>query len=145
MTRWARPRWVSGYVSHCSSAGPPAGVDRKFIASFTERCVWIELVRIASGARWTSTHSDALRLLVVLSGAGDVAGQRIGWMGAVQAEAGEVLSISATEELQVFLTGLPPVRVPPVDTALYDIVDGHGNVTQFEDVREIENVLGGRS
>jgi hypothetical protein len=120
------------------------GVDHKFIGSFTERGTWIDMVRIAPGATWTSTHADARRVLAVLSGDGEAHGVRLGWMGAVRADAGEELSITATTEMELWLIGLPPVPVPKVETARYDIVDGTGNVTQFEDVRDIENVIGSR-
>lgn len=119
-----------------------SGVDHKFIGSFTERAVWIEIVRVGVGANWSSMHPGARRLLVVLSGNGEVAGTAIDWMGALQAEAGEELRISAADELHLLLVGLPPVRTPHADTTPYDVVDGHGDVTQFEDVREIQNVLG---
>lgn len=66
----------------------------------------------------------------------------MGQFGAVQVEAGEELRLAATEEMELFEIGLPPVQTPPVETALFDVVDGHGNVTEFEDVREIQNVVG---
>ncbi|MFB7496451.1 hypothetical protein ACFC09_17490 [Streptomyces sp. NPDC056161] len=120
------------------------GVDNKYIASFTERRTWVELVRIAPGATWTSTDPRARRVMAVLSGTGQAEGTGISWMGAVQADAGEELRITAVDELEIFLIGLPPVPAPEVETALFDVVDGHGNVTQFEDVREIQNVIGDR-
>ena len=121
------------------------GVERKFLGSFTERGTWIELLKISTGATWTSTDAEALRVLAVLSGEGEIGATQVGWMGAVRADAGDELEITAIDELQLFLVGLPPVPVPELETALFDYVDGTGNVTQFEDVGEIRNVLGSKS
>src|ERR1700733_6606285 len=31
-----------------------AGVERKFMGSFSERGVWVEMIRVQAGAEWTS-------------------------------------------------------------------------------------------
>lgn len=106
------------------------GVKRKFFGAFTERAFWIERIRIEAGARWVSTEDTARRLIVALSGAGDVAGVAIGRLAAIQAEAGEVLTVAAAENLELHVVGLPPVRLPRVPEE-YDIVVGDGPI-EFE-------------
>jgi hypothetical protein len=145
--RFPRPRYTNIIVADpgCFNWFPvagSAGVDHKFLGSFTERGVWIEMVRLGSGTEWTSTDPSARRIFAVLRGAGETGGTSLGQFGAVQVEAGEELRLAATQDMELFEIGLPPVRTPPVETALFDVVDGHGNVTEFEDVREIQNVIG---
>lgn len=148
--RFPRPRYNNIIVADpaCFNWFPvpeAVGVDNKFLGSFTERGVWVEMVKIEQGADWLSAHPSARRVIAVLSGAGKVDGTRIERWSALQAEAGEQLRIEAADDMELFLIGLPPVQTPPVETALFDVVDGHGNVTEFEDVREIQNVLGARN
>jgi hypothetical protein len=106
------------------------GVKRKFFGAFTERAFWIERIKIAAGARWVSTEDNARRLIVVLAGAGEVAGVGIGRLAAIQAEAGEVLAVAAAEELELHVVGMPPVQLPRVPQE-YDIVVGDGPI-EFE-------------
>jgi hypothetical protein len=114
------------------------GVERKFMGSFSERAVWIEIVKIDSGAVWTSTDSNARRVFVVLSGAGEIDGTKIGRLSAVQVDANEELRISATDEMELFLTGLPAVRFPVVETDNFDYADGPENphAIQYEDPKQ---------
>ena len=93
------------------------GVKRKFMGAFTERAVAIEMVRVESGATWTSTNTHALRLLVVLSGSGTASGLQIDPLWAIQAEIGEELVIDAASDLEIFLVTLPPVGRPEADGA----------------------------
>jgi len=145
--KFPRPRYNNIIVADpaCFNWFPvpdAAGVDHKFLGAFTERGTWVEMVRIGAGVDWVSADSSARRVFAVLSGVGEVDGTRIGRWSALQVEAGEELRVTATDELELFVIGLPPFQTPPVETALFDVVDGHGNVTEFEDVREIQNVLG---
>ncbi|MFZ0151394.1 MAG: hypothetical protein WAM72_24230 [Xanthobacteraceae bacterium] len=52
-----------------------------------------------------------------LSGAATVNGTEIGWLTATQADAGETLHVSATEETVLYIVGLPPVRSPGLTIA----------------------------
>jgi hypothetical protein len=112
------------------------GVEHKYIGSFSERHLWIEMIKVHAGVEWTSTDPTARRLLVVLAGTGTVDGQQIGRLAAVQVEAGEELRITATEELEMYLTGLPPVELPVVRQDNFEVVDVLGNATQFENAED---------
>jgi hypothetical protein len=107
-----------------------AGVERKFFGAFTERAFWIERIKVAAGAQWVSTEDNARRLIVVLAGAGRVADVEIRRLAAIQAEAGEVLTVAAAEELELHVVGLPPVQLPQVPQE-HDIVVGEGPI-EFE-------------
>jgi hypothetical protein len=110
-----------------------AGVEHRSMGSFSERGVWIEMVKLDSGADWTSTDPNARRVFVVLSGAGEVDGMHISRLSAVQVDANEELHVSATDEMELFLTGLPPVQFPVIESGNFDYADGLGNAIQFED------------
>ena len=96
------------------------GVDRKFMGAFSERGVWMEMIRLQPGAAWHSSDPRGRRLLVVLEGDGMAHGQAISYLSALQVESDEALSVSATREMTLFLVGLPPVEVPVVDSGLFD-------------------------
>jgi len=66
---------------------------------------------------------------VVLAGAGGSPTWRSAF-GAIQAEAGEVLTVAAAEELELHVVGMPPVQLPRVPQE-YDIVVGDGPI-EFE-------------
>lgn len=112
------------------------GVERKFFGAFTERAFWIERIKIAPGAQWISDDARARRLIVVLSGAGTAAGADAEPLTAIQAEVGEKLTVTATEEMELHVIGLPPVRLPTVPQE-YDIVIGSGPI-EFEKAKEEE-------
>ena len=44
--------------------------------------------------------------------------------------------ISATEEMEIFLTGLPPVEMPAVEQDNFEVVETLGGSAQFEDPKE---------
>jgi redox-sensitive bicupin YhaK (pirin superfamily) len=94
------------------------------------------MIKIQAGAEWTSTDPTARRFLVVLSGIGTVEGQHVGRLAAVQVEPGEELRVNPTEELEIYLTGLPPVELPVVPQDNFEVVDVLGNATQFENPRD---------
>ncbi|MDB5947382.1 MAG: hypothetical protein JWQ33_2408 [Ramlibacter sp.] len=96
------------------------GVARKFMGAFSERGVSIEMTRIAPAASWSSAHQAGRRLIVVLSGSGIAAGQPASYLTAIQAEAGERLDINASDEMVLFVIGLPTVEVPEVESAAYE-------------------------
>jgi hypothetical protein len=107
------------------------GVERKYLGSFTERAFWIEMIKVDAGAEWISAAEDARRLMVALSGAATANATTIGRLGALQAEAGEKLRISASEEMVLHIVGLPPVPVPRARSDEFDLVESPG-VIQFE-------------
>ena len=78
----------------------------------------------------------ARRIFVVLSGAATVDEQEVGRLAAVQADAGDELRVSATQELVLYLCGLPPVELPAVQQDNFDVVDVLGNATQFENPQD---------
>jgi hypothetical protein len=107
------------------------GVERKYLGSFTERAFWIEMIKIDAGAEWTSTSEDARRLTVVLSGSGTAEGTQIGRLGAVEADPGEKVHVTATEELVLYTVGLPPIQLPAVPSDQFDIAKTDGGI-RFE-------------
>jgi hypothetical protein len=107
------------------------GVERKYIGSFTERGFWIEQVRVRAGAEWISASDTGRRLIVALSGAATVEGTQIARLAAIQAEAGERLRISVTEEMVLHIIGLPPVEVPSIPSDQFDVIESDGAI-QFE-------------
>jgi hypothetical protein len=88
------------------------GVEHKYFGAFSERAFWIELIRLQPGATWSSTSRDARRVAYVLSGAGAIAGQTIAAESAIDIDPGEAATMTATEPLELFLVGLPRLRLP---------------------------------
>ena len=124
--KYPRPRYKSiiiadPKVSNWLPIRGAAGVDRKFLGTFSERGVTVEMIRIAAGAEWRSEDRDALRLIVVLSGDGSVDGTKVTRLSALQLDAGETLSLYATTEMELFSIALPPVQLPTVPSAEYDL------------------------
>jgi redox-sensitive bicupin YhaK (pirin superfamily) len=112
-----------------------AGVERKYFGSFTERAFWIEMIKIDAGAEWLSTSEGTRRLIVALSGTASVDGVRIGRLAAIQVDAGEKLHISATEEMVLYIVGLPPLQLPSTPTDQFDLIESDGAI-QFENARQ---------
>lgn len=98
------------------------GVDHKFMGAFSERGVWIEMIRLKAGATWTSTDPRARRLFFVLHGDGAADESVVGKWSALQVDAQEVLSLHAKTAMELFLIGLPPIEMPAVE----------GNEEQFD-------------
>jgi hypothetical protein len=113
------------------------GVERKFFGSFTERGFWIEHVKVAPGAVWTSTEDAGRRLIVALSGEATVDDAKIGRLAALQVEAGETLRVDATEEMVLHIVGLPPVQQPASPSGQFDVVTTDGAI-QFENSRQAD-------
>jgi hypothetical protein len=99
-----------------------AGVDHKYLGAFSERGVWVEIVKLKPGSHWSSVDPRARRLLAVLSGDGDCDGEPITYMSAIQADAGDTLDLSAASTpLELFLIGLPPVMLPAIESQEYEL------------------------
>jgi hypothetical protein len=111
------------------------GVERKYFGSFTERAFWIEQVKIASGAEWTSSTDAGRRLIVALSGEATVNDTKISRLAAMQVEAGEELHVTVAEEMMLYIVGLPPVRLPAIPSDQFDVIQGDGAI-QFENPRQ---------
>jgi hypothetical protein len=95
------------------------GVEHKYLGAFSERGVWVEMIKLRPGATWLSVDQRARRLLVVLSGEGDSGWEPISYLTTIQADAGETLGLSApSSSLELFLIGLPPVVLPETETSV---------------------------
>jgi hypothetical protein len=96
------------------------GVEHKYMGAFSERAVWIELIRLRPHATWSSLDPRARRLFVVLSGTGRIGEQAVNYLTALQVDPGETLELHAAEELTLFLIGLPPIETPAVESDEFD-------------------------
>ena len=124
--KYPRPRYKSIIISDpkvCNWLPIPGttGVDRKFLGTFSERGVAVEMIRVRAGAQWRSQDESALRLIVALSGDGAIDATAISHLSAIQVEAGEALSLSAATEMEFFVIALPPVQLPAVPSDEYDL------------------------
>jgi hypothetical protein len=122
--RYPRPRYKNIVIADpkCFNWLPVTrGVERKFMGAFSERAAWIEMLRLAPGATWSSTDARAKRLVVVLSGEVRVGDRPLGELSALEVDAGEQLALTATNEAQLFLIGLPPLALPAVESDQYDL------------------------
>ncbi|MDT7771531.1 MAG: hypothetical protein QOC67_455, partial [Pseudonocardiales bacterium] len=99
------------------------GVHRKYLGSFSERAVWLEMVRLGPGAQWFSTDEHARRLIVGLSGRAALGQQLVGRLTALQVEPRERLHLTAGAEAELFVVGLPPVATPPMTSEQFDYVE----------------------
>ena len=98
------------------------GVDRKWLGAFSERGVWVEMVRLQPRASWSSVDPKARRLVTVLSGDGKCGHEPIDYLTAIKADAGESLNLTTgSEPLELFLIGLPPVVLPTSQSREYDL------------------------
>jgi hypothetical protein len=124
--KYPRPRYKSiiiadPKVSNWLPVPKASGVDRKFLGTFSERGVTVEMIRVAAGAQWRSEDPNALRLIVVLSGDGTVNQTNITYLSALQVQARETLALSAKTEMELFSIALPPVQLPVVPSSEYDL------------------------
>jgi hypothetical protein len=124
--KYPRPRYKSIVIAdpkvyNWLPISGAAGVDQKFLGTFSERAVTVELIRIAAGAEWQSLDPKAFRLIVVLTGNGSIGAADIPALSAVQADAGESLTLAAATEMELFVIALPPVRLPAVASTEYDL------------------------
>jgi hypothetical protein len=124
--RYPRPRYKNIIIADpvCFNWLPVAsapGVEHKYLGAFSERGVWVELLRLQAGATWVSTDPRATRLLAVLSGEGDANDHTLATFSALETAPGETLHLHATREMELFLTGLPPVARPASESEQYDL------------------------
>jgi hypothetical protein len=97
----------------------------------------MEYIKIDSGAEWTSTTDAGRRLIVALSGEGTAQDTKIGRWAALQVEAGEQLQVSATDEMVLYIVGLPPVQLPAVASDQFDVITSDGAI-QFENPKNAD-------
>jgi hypothetical protein len=138
--KFPRPRYKNVLImdpAHFNWLPVADGVERKYFGSFTERGFWIEHVKVAPGARWTSTAVTGRRLIVALSGEATVDDTKIGRLAALQVEADETLRLHATEEMVLHVVGLPPVQLPAGPSDQFDYITGDGAI-QFENPRQAD-------
>lgn len=109
-------------------------VERKHLGTFTERGVWIEMIRLQAGTRWSSTESKGRRLIVVLSGSGHCWRTPIGRLSALQVERDEALHLSAEVDAELFVVGLPPVVVAREQSGQFDYVE----ITDYAEITDPE-------
>jgi hypothetical protein len=107
------------------------GTYSRYLGAFSERRVWIEMLRLEKGGVWNSADANARRLLYVLKGAGSINGQAIKAGAAIQIDAGEAARVdcpnsqeaSFVDGLDFFMIGLPPVPAPAVPES-FEIDEG---------------------
>lgn len=97
------------------------GVRHKCLGTFSERGVWVEMIKLDANAEWTSSDSNARRLFVVLSGNGSAQEKSVHKLSALQVESGEQIVFTAAQEMQLFLIGLPPIEMPEAASREYDL------------------------
>jgi hypothetical protein len=123
--KYPRPRYKSIIIADPKMftwlpVAGTVGVENKFMGSFSERGVSVEMVRVRAGAEWTSSDAVANRLIVALWGEGRVDTSAIPALTAIEVSPGETLRLAARSEMELFVIGLPPVRTPAVSSAAYD-------------------------
>jgi hypothetical protein len=138
--KFPRPRYESVVIMNPAHFNwlpllDEVGVERKYLGSFTERGFWIEMIKIDAGVEWISTCEGGRRLIVAMSGAATVEGKRIERLAAIQADAGERLQVSVTEEMVLYVVGLPPVQLPSTASDEFDTIEGDGAI-QFENAKQ---------
>ena len=123
--KYPRPRYRAPLIAdpksfHWLPVAGSSGVERKYFGAFSERAAWVEMVRLQPRAVWSSADPAARRLLVVTAGEGTAEGQAIRHLTALQAEAGETLSVATQAGVELFVIGLPPIERPAVESDQYD-------------------------
>ncbi|AKA08495.1 hypothetical protein SAZ_05465 [Streptomyces noursei ZPM] len=126
--KYPRPRYGSPIVADPKRfnwlpvKGAETGVEHKFLGAFSERRVWVELLRLPAGTTWSSTDSEARRITTVLVGNGECDREQISYLSTIQADAGEPLNLTAgPEPLELFLIGMPPIMLPETESDQYDL------------------------
>ncbi|MFF0630110.1 hypothetical protein [Streptomyces sp. NPDC004296] len=98
------------------------GVEHKFLGAFSERGVWVEMLRLQAGTTWSSTDPKARRITTVLAGSGECDREQISYLSTIQADAGETLGLTAgPEPLELLLIGMAPIVLPATESDQYDL------------------------
>ena len=96
----------------------------RFLGAFSERRVWVELLRLDAGAQWTSRDDSARRLLFVLDGEGTANGEPVSRHGAIEFVPGEAARLASDTGMNLFMIGLPPIVLPQHSDEEFEVVDG---------------------
>jgi hypothetical protein len=86
-----------------------AGVKKKFVGFFVDRCLALDFVSIAEAATWEVTPSGSHVLLFVRAGEGCLGGEPYLAETAVRLEGDEVVTFTATKNTEMFVITLAPV------------------------------------
>ncbi len=87
-----------------------SGVARKNLGVFTERETRLDMIRLESGAGWTSRGVKAVQLYFVMSGAGVCNGEKYGRHSLIESTDGEALDFQAKSDTQLFSMVMPRVK-----------------------------------
>ena len=121
--RYTKPVIVSPKSFNWLPMRAAPGVARKFLGAFSERAVWIEMLKVAKDATWVSSDAEARRIFMVLSGSGTAGSAALGEYTAIQAEAGETLQITAESDMVLYCIGLPPIVLPETASEAFELED----------------------
>ena len=121
--RYTKPVIVSPKSFNWLPVRGAPGVERKFLAAFSERAVWVEMIKVAKDVTWTSKDTEARRLFLLLSGSGSTEGVLVDKYSAIQVDAGETLQVTADNEMVLYYIGLPPISLPEVESEAYELED----------------------
>jgi len=126
--KYPRPRYRNVVITdperfNWLPVGDAKDVDRRYLGSFSERGMWIEMIRLRPDAAWSSTEPRGRRLMVVLSGSGTCGDEPVGRLTALQVEPDETLRLSAETTTELFVVGLPPVVLPAEESQEFDFVE----------------------
>lgn len=95
-----------GHFDWREDPGHP-GVSRKYLGTFSERKLEMELVRVAPGASLVSRSESARQFLLTTSGEGTCAGEAYAALAANQIEPGENIPMSAATETKFLRVVVP--------------------------------------
>jgi hypothetical protein len=126
--KYPRPRYKNVIIAdperfHWLPVPDADHVERRYLGSFSERGMWMEMIRLGSGAHWSSTEPRARRLMVVLSGTASCSGTPVERLTALQVEPDETLHLSTGTGTELFVVALPPVVLPPEESQEFDYVE----------------------
>ena len=99
------------------------GVEHKFMGSFSERAVALELIKVRANALLVvgeRTSGRAACSSCSPAGEGEAAGVPVRQWTALKVDAGETLELKATTEMQLFLMALPPIELPVAESEEFD-------------------------
>jgi hypothetical protein len=85
------------------------GTRNKWLGSFAERELSLELIAIASGCACTAEAAPVRRLMFVTRGEGQCNGESYGIHSAVRLEAGEAAGFRAHGATELLAIGVPPI------------------------------------
>ncbi|MES2973782.1 MAG: hypothetical protein V4757_09235 [Pseudomonadota bacterium] len=109
---------------HWLSVRGAKGTQNRYLGAFSERRVWVEMVKQSAGAQWNVASDESRRLLFVLSGEGSVNATEVRQNAAIEVAPGESAEFTSVGGMELFMIGLPPIVLPEVAETPYDVEDG---------------------